>query len=299
MKKTAIAAEDTTPAISDDWASALRLLDDDLLRRGAAERTRRAYRTDLRQFAVWASAAGIEPADAGPRELRRYAADALRAPRRAEHRRAQARRAARLLPRAARARRRRRRTRPSSSPSPKRAAAPAARAARRRARRAARPDPGRRRRSSCATARCSSSPTRCGLRAEELVNLDIDVGRLRRRGAARRGQGRQDPHRPGRRARAAGARRATWSAAAAGARQRPTASRRCSSRKSGRRLSTSDVRRRLARLGARAPRCRAASRRTRCATRSRRTCSTAAPTCARSRSCSGTAASRRRRSTLG
>ena len=30
-----------------------------------------------------------------------------------------------------------------------------------------------RRRSSCATARCSSSPTRCGLRAEELVNLDL------------------------------------------------------------------------------------------------------------------------------
>ena len=74
MKKIAIAGEDTTPAVSEDWAGALQLLDDDLLRRGAADRTRRAYRTDLRQFAVWATAAGITPQDAGPRELRRYAA---------------------------------------------------------------------------------------------------------------------------------------------------------------------------------------------------------------------------------
>ena len=74
MKKIAIAGEDTTPAVSDDWAGALRLLDDDLLRRGSADRTRRAYRTDLRQFATWATAAGIAPGDAGPRELRRYAA---------------------------------------------------------------------------------------------------------------------------------------------------------------------------------------------------------------------------------
>ena len=74
MKKIAIAGEDTTPAVSDDWAGALRLLDDDLVRRGSADRTRRAYRTDLRQFAVWATAAGMSPAAAGPRELRRYAA---------------------------------------------------------------------------------------------------------------------------------------------------------------------------------------------------------------------------------
>ena len=74
MKKIAIAGEDTTPAISGAWADALQLLDDDLVRRGSADRTRRAYRTDLRQFAVWATTAGITPADAGPRELRRYAA---------------------------------------------------------------------------------------------------------------------------------------------------------------------------------------------------------------------------------
>ena len=74
MKKIAIAGEDTTPAVSGDWTDALRLLDDDLLRRGSADRTRRAYRSDLRQFAVWATAAGMSPAAAGPRELRRYAA---------------------------------------------------------------------------------------------------------------------------------------------------------------------------------------------------------------------------------
>ena len=74
MKKSAIAAEDREPAITPAWSQALGLLDADLLRRGAAERTRRAYATDLRQFAVWASAARITPRDAGPRELRRYAA---------------------------------------------------------------------------------------------------------------------------------------------------------------------------------------------------------------------------------
>ncbi len=74
MKKSAIAAEDREPAITPAWSQALSLLDADLLRRGAAERTRRAYATDLRQFAVWASAARITPQDAGPRELRRYAA---------------------------------------------------------------------------------------------------------------------------------------------------------------------------------------------------------------------------------
>ena len=74
MKNSAIAAEDREPAITPAWSQALGLLDSDLLRRAAADRTRRAYATDLRQWAVWASAAQITPAGAGPRELRRYAA---------------------------------------------------------------------------------------------------------------------------------------------------------------------------------------------------------------------------------
>jgi site-specific recombinase XerD len=56
------------------WSRAVALLEEDLRRRGAAERTRRAYGSDLRQFAQWASAAGLAPEDVGPREVRRYVA---------------------------------------------------------------------------------------------------------------------------------------------------------------------------------------------------------------------------------
>lgn len=74
MKNTAIAGEDTERPIAPAWSRAIALLDSDLRRRGAAERTRRAYRSDLEQLARWATAAGIEPQAAGPRELRRYTA---------------------------------------------------------------------------------------------------------------------------------------------------------------------------------------------------------------------------------
>ncbi len=56
------------------WEAAVALLDEDLRRRDAAERTRRAYGVDLRQFAQWAVAAGLAPGDVGPREVRRYVA---------------------------------------------------------------------------------------------------------------------------------------------------------------------------------------------------------------------------------
>src|SRR2546423_14363228 len=59
---------------SDGWADALQAFDADLRRRGAAEKTRRAYGIDAGQFALWATRAGIEPAGANPRSLRRYAA---------------------------------------------------------------------------------------------------------------------------------------------------------------------------------------------------------------------------------
>ena len=124
------------------------------------------------------------------------------------------------------------------------------------------------------------------------------LGRLRRRAAARRGQGRQDAHRAGRRARAARAARATSSAARRALRP-ATARAALFLSKTGRRLSTSDVRRRLRAWARHAGDRRARSIRTRCGTRSRPTCSTAAPTCARSRSCSDTHPSRRPRSTLG
>ena len=85
----------------------------------------------------------------------------------------------------------------------------------------------------------------CGLRAEELVDLDVASDRLRRRAGARRGQGRQDPLRARRRARAARRSRAYLERAPARARGRRRAEPALFLSKSGRRLSTSDVRRRL------------------------------------------------------
>jgi site-specific recombinase XerD len=60
--------------LSSAWNDALALLEDDLRRRDAAARTRRAYGADLLQFAHWASTRGLEPKDVGPRDVRRYVA---------------------------------------------------------------------------------------------------------------------------------------------------------------------------------------------------------------------------------
>ncbi len=59
-----------TPA----WDSAIAMLADDLARRDAAPRTVRAYLTDLRQFAAWASERELGPDTVGPRELKSYLA---------------------------------------------------------------------------------------------------------------------------------------------------------------------------------------------------------------------------------
>jgi site-specific recombinase XerD len=56
------------------WSNALRLLDQDLARRDAAARTRRAYEADLGQFAGWAGERGLAPASIGVADLRRYMA---------------------------------------------------------------------------------------------------------------------------------------------------------------------------------------------------------------------------------
>jgi site-specific recombinase XerD len=57
-----------------EWTSALELLQEDLRRRDAAVRTRRAYAVDLGQFARWAQAGGKSPADVSVRDVRRYVA---------------------------------------------------------------------------------------------------------------------------------------------------------------------------------------------------------------------------------
>ncbi len=58
----------------DAWAQALALLDEDLLRRDAAPRTRRAYSLDVGQFARWALERGIAPQAVDPKAVRRYVA---------------------------------------------------------------------------------------------------------------------------------------------------------------------------------------------------------------------------------
>ena len=60
--------------MSSAWNDALALLEEDLRRRDAAARTRRAYGVDLFQFAHWATTRGLEPKDVGPRDVRRYVA---------------------------------------------------------------------------------------------------------------------------------------------------------------------------------------------------------------------------------
>lgn len=57
-----------------DWEEALAAYDRDLRARGAAERTRRAYGVDLGGFAEWALAQGRLPEQIRHREVRRYAA---------------------------------------------------------------------------------------------------------------------------------------------------------------------------------------------------------------------------------
>jgi site-specific recombinase XerD len=76
MKNSPTAAEDRAPERppSPAWSAALRLFDSDLRRRGAAEKTRRAYAIDLGQFAAWCDAQSLDPAEVTPRTLRRYAA---------------------------------------------------------------------------------------------------------------------------------------------------------------------------------------------------------------------------------
>jgi len=57
-----------------NWQDALSLYDRDLHARGSAERTRRAYGVDLGGFAEWAGEQGLGPADVRYRDVRRYAA---------------------------------------------------------------------------------------------------------------------------------------------------------------------------------------------------------------------------------
>jgi site-specific recombinase XerD len=60
--------------VSPAWQSALDTVDADLQRRAVAARTRRAYRIDASEFGRWASAHALEPASIDVRALRRFLA---------------------------------------------------------------------------------------------------------------------------------------------------------------------------------------------------------------------------------
>jgi integrase/recombinase XerC/integrase/recombinase XerD len=56
------------------WDDSLAAYDRDLMGRGLAERSRRAYGVDLGQFKDWAEGAGLAPAEVRHRDVRRYGA---------------------------------------------------------------------------------------------------------------------------------------------------------------------------------------------------------------------------------
>src|SRR5688500_13952685 len=66
--------ESGDPELGHGWREALETFDREMSARAVAERTRRAYSTDLGQLAVWADGRGMEPASLGHRELRHFAA---------------------------------------------------------------------------------------------------------------------------------------------------------------------------------------------------------------------------------
>lgn len=62
------------PDLAAPWSQALATLDQDLIRRAVAEKTRQAYGSDAADFAAWAGARELKPGAVDVRMLRRYAA---------------------------------------------------------------------------------------------------------------------------------------------------------------------------------------------------------------------------------
>jgi integrase/recombinase XerC/integrase/recombinase XerD len=78
MKKPATNTDRRDEAVEDAlaaaWREALVEFDRSLQARGMAEKTRRAYGQDVGELSAWAAAAGVAPDAIGHRQLRRYAA---------------------------------------------------------------------------------------------------------------------------------------------------------------------------------------------------------------------------------
>jgi site-specific recombinase XerD len=68
------AADQDSSELPDPWTQALALFEQDLVRRDAAPRTRRAYLIDTGAFAAWAAGQGLGPSELAPRHIRRWVA---------------------------------------------------------------------------------------------------------------------------------------------------------------------------------------------------------------------------------
>ena len=167
------ADEEGRGAPASQWAAALELLQEDLRRRDAAARTRRAYAVDLGQFARWARARRLTPADVGVRDVRRYVArlsEAGAAPASTARKLAAVRG---LFCQPARARTDREQPgRPGSDPAPPSRLPRVLKASGGGA--AAGEHPGAARRCELRDRAMFELAYACGLRAEELVTLEID-----------------------------------------------------------------------------------------------------------------------------
>jgi site-specific recombinase XerD len=71
---TATSIATASPELARGWQAALEAFDADLRRRAVAAKTRRAYAIDTRQFAHWAGGRGLAPGAVDVRALRRYVA---------------------------------------------------------------------------------------------------------------------------------------------------------------------------------------------------------------------------------
>lgn len=71
---TAPSATAVTAPLTSEWEAALNGFDADLRRRAVAAKTRRAYAIDTHQFAHWAGAHALDPGTIDVRALRRYVA---------------------------------------------------------------------------------------------------------------------------------------------------------------------------------------------------------------------------------
>jgi site-specific recombinase XerD len=68
-----VLTQKTTDTPNARWGRALRGFDEGLRAGGRLEKTRRAYGVDLGQLAEWAQAHGLGPLELGPRDIRRFA----------------------------------------------------------------------------------------------------------------------------------------------------------------------------------------------------------------------------------